>query len=118
TFDGRVNPPSGQRLEKGGLGEREALRRGELDDRRRERMLRSRFGAREDADDLVLADAGAVHVLDDLGPADRERAGLVERDDMDRARDLERLRAFDQDAARRAAAGPNDDRGGCGEAER
>src|SRR6266550_688663 len=96
AFDGRVNTPSGQRLERRRLGEGKALRRGELDDCSREGMLRSRFGAREDADDLVLAYACAVHVVDDLRPADGERPGLVERDHVDRACDLERLRALDQ----------------------
>ena len=94
----RVNTASGQRFERRRLGQREAFRRGELNDRGRERVLRSRFGAREDADHLVLADARAVHVLHDLGPADGEGAGLVEGDDVDRARGLERLRALDQDA--------------------
>ena len=117
-IDGRVDPLARQGLERGGLGQCEALRRRELDDRGRQRVLRSRFGAREDADHLVLADPGAVHVVDDLGPADGERTGLVERDDVDRARRLERLRALDQDPARGAATGPHDDRGRRREPER
>ena len=94
---GRVNPSSGQRLERRRLGQGEAFRRGELDDRRRERMLRPRFGTREDADHLVFADPRAVHVLDDPGPTDGKGAGLVEGDDVDRSRHLQRLRAFDED---------------------
>ena len=117
AVDGRVNTLPGQRLEGGRVRERQALRRGELDDRGGERVLRSRLRARDDADHLVLANAGAVQVVDNLGAPHGERARLVERDHVDRACRFEGLRGLDQDPARGAAAGADDDRGGRRESE-
>ena len=86
ALDDRVNALAGQGLEGRRLRERKALGHREIDDGSRKRMLRSRFGAREDPDHLVLANTRTVHVIDDLRPASGERARLVERDNVDRAR--------------------------------
>ena len=81
-----------------------------FDDRGRERVLRSKLGARDQPQRFVLADVGAGHPVHHLRASDGERSGLVERDDVDLLRHLERLRALDEDAARRAAAGADHDR--------
>src|SRR5207302_10924794 len=81
-------------------------------------MLGTQLGARDQPHRLVLTDVRAGHVIDDLRPADGERPGLVEGDQVDRAGALERLRALDEDAARRTASRADQDRGRRREPER
>jgi len=90
----------------------QALLLGGADDGLRQRMLRQPFDAGRDAQNLVGVDLGAAgqHV-GDLGPALRERAGLVEHHHVDLASAFERLAVLDQDAALGAEPGADHDGG-------
>ena len=99
AFDDRVDALSGERLETLGLGRRESLGAGRVEDRAGQRMLGSELSAGDEAQRVVLPHVGTAQQIGHLGSADRERAGLVERDGVHAARRLEGLGALDQDAA-------------------
>ena len=58
------------------------------------------------------------HDVDERHPPGRDRAGLVEHDGVDATGGFEHLRALDQDAELRPAAGADEQRGRRGETER
>ena len=65
-----------------------------------------------------LGHAGDVDPIGQAGPALRDRARLVEQDERDPARLLDRLGVAEEDSGARAPAGADEDRRRRGEAER
>ena len=118
AVDPGVHALARQRLERLRLRDREAALARRLHDGRRERVLRAELRAGEEPQHLVLPDPGAREVVGDPRAPDGQRAGLVERHDVDGLRRLECVCALHEDAARRAAARAHDDRGRRREPER
>ena len=104
---------------------REALDRGQRAGRARGARSPARSGARSALSSAPTSRSASSRstpvggaTLDERHAPARDRAGLVEHDRVDAARRLEHLRALDQDAELRAAAGADEQRGRRGEAER
>ena len=118
SVDAPLDAPSGQALERLDRPEPQLVALGPDDDRRPERMLARALERRREVEQRGRVDARRRLDGDDLRPARGQRAGLVEGDDRDVRRRLERLAAPEQDPGLGAAAGADHDRGRRREAHR
>ena len=104
--------------EVGGFLQREPALLRAVDDRAGERVLAPALEAGRQAEELCLVVGRQGHDGREPGAALRQRAGLVDDERVHLLQDLERLGVLDEDARRRAPAGPHHDGHRRREAER
>ena len=111
-FDARGEAATGQDLHvfSGMPGEAEVAAL--IDNGVGQRMVRSLLGCRSHAQEIVFGMVGKRMNGGQHGPADGERAGLVENDHVEMREALQCFAAFEQHAELRAAAHGNGERGG------
>ena len=117
ALDDAFDPEAGTAAEVVDAGQR-TLGRGRVGDRRCDRMFGRRLDGTDDPKRVVAHGALACHHVDERHHPGGDGAGLVEHHSVEPSRRLEHLRASDEDAELRAAAGAGEEGGRGRESER